>query len=159
MRLRSRTRGSALESAVGAAIPMLASLGLLGGFEDGLGAPGEAVDLALAARAMRARWASCLSKAASMPRRTASSGTPASRQVSMRAQSSVESMRMEPRRCWKRVLDLGEVVEVVHSAIRCQTAGVEFTPLSKDPMILKGNGLFYYLFYDPDSIGFGLKRF
>ena len=46
--------------------------------------------------------ASYLSKAASMPRSAASSGMPASRQVSIRAQSSVESSRSDPRRCWKR---------------------------------------------------------
>ena len=54
-------------------------------------------------RVARSCWASCLSKALSIPRRTASRGMPASRQVSIRAQSRVESMRMEPRRCWKRV--------------------------------------------------------
>ena len=42
--------------------------------------------------------ASYRSKAVSMPRRTASRGMPASRHVSMRAQSRVERKRMEPRR-------------------------------------------------------------
>jgi len=46
--------------------------------------------------------ASYLSKAASMPRSAASSGMPASRQVSISAQSSVESSNSAPRRCWNR---------------------------------------------------------
>ena len=52
-------------------------------------------------RCMRARFcrASYLSKAASIPRNTASSGIPASRHISISAQSSVESSKIVPRLC------------------------------------------------------------
>ena len=58
------------------------------------------------------------SKAASMPRSTASSGTPAFFQVSISAQSSGES-RKQPGAAGalEVLLDLGEVVEVVEDQI------------------------------------------
>jgi len=76
---------------------------LLCGFQDGLGAPGQAVDLALAARSGAGFLRVALVEGVVDAAQDGFQRTPASRQVSISAQSSVESIRMDPRRCWKRV--------------------------------------------------------
>ena len=77
--------------------------GLRNGLEDGLGAPGETVDLALAAGSGAEALRVVLVEGVVDAAEDGFEGDSRFRQVSISAQSRVESMRMEPRRCWKRV--------------------------------------------------------